>query len=53
MMAYIRKKVKGKTHYYVVEGRYDDKGRVKQKVLLYLGSIKNIIEKFEFRKEHH
>jgi len=45
-MAYIRnKKVKGKTYYYVVEGKLV-KGKVKQKVLLYLGNIDNIIRVF-------
>jgi len=45
-MAYIRgKKVKGKTYYYVVEGKLI-RGKVKQKVLLYLGNINNIIKVF-------
>ena len=48
-MVYIRKKkIKGKSYYYAVEGRYDDKGKVKQKVIRYLGSIENILEKFKF-----
>ena len=46
MMAYIRKKkIKGKIYYYIVEGRYDDQGKVKQKVLRYLGNIGNIIDR--------
>ena len=54
MMVYIRKKkIKGHSYYYVVEGRYDDQGKVKQKVIKYLGSIKNILEKFKFWDEHH
>ena len=54
MMAYIRKKkIKGKTYYYIVEGRYDDQCRVKQKVLLYLGNIENIIKKFDFWNKYH
>ena len=49
MMAYIRKKkIKGKTYYYVVEGRYDSQGRVKQKVIKYLGNIENILKVFKF-----
>jgi len=53
-MVYIRKKkIKGHSYYYVVEGRYDDQGKVKQKVIKYLGSIKNILEKFKFWDEHH
>ena len=47
-MAYIRnKKVKGKTYYYVVEGKLI-RGKVKQKVLLYLGNIYHIINVFDF-----
>lgn len=57
MMAYIRKKkVKGKTYYYIVEGVYEDKIkplRPKQKVIKYLGNVENIIKKFEFWDEHH
>jgi len=53
-MTYIRsKKVKGNTYYYVVEGKLNKKGSVKQKVILYLGSIKRIIEVFNFYKKNH
>ena len=53
-MAYIRKKkIKGHTYYYIVEGQYDDQGKVKQKVIKYLGSIESIIERFEFWEKHH
>ena len=53
-MAYIRsKKIKGKTYYYIVEGKLDKKGKVKQKVLMYLGNIKRILEVFNFYKSHH
>jgi len=49
-MAYIRnKKIKGKTYYYVVEGKLIG-GKVKQKVLLYLGNIDNIIKTFKKHK---
>ena len=49
MMAYIRsKKVKGYTYYYAVEGNLDKRGKVKQKVILYLGNIKHILEVFKF-----
>ena len=54
VMAYIRKKkVKGNTYYYVVEGRYDAQGRVHQKVVRYLGSIRNILAKFKFWDDRH
>lgn len=50
-MAYIRnKKIKGKIYYYVVEGKLDKRGKVKQKVLLYLGNIDNIIRVFTLHK---
>ena len=54
MMVYIRsKKHKGKTYYYVVEGKKDKDGKVKQKVLLYLGNINSVIKMAEFYKKHH
>ena len=53
-MAYIRKKkIKGQSYYYAVEGRYDTKGKVKQKVIRYLGNIENILEKFKFWDKHN
>lgn len=52
-MVYIRnKKIKGKIYYYIVEGKLDKRGKVKQKVILYLGNINNIIRVFNFFKEH-
>jgi len=54
MMAYIRsKKIKGKTYYYIVEGKIDERGKVKQRVILYLGNVENIIKVFEFYKGHN
>jgi len=51
-MVYIRnKKIKGKTYYYVVEGKLDKNGKVKQKVLMYLGNINNILKIFKKYKE--
>lgn len=51
-MTYIRsKKVKGKIYYYVVEGKLI-KGKVKQKVIMYLGNAKHILEVFKFYKSH-
>ena len=53
-MTYIRnKKIKGKTYYYIVEGKLDKRGKVKQKVLMYLGNIENILKVFDFFKEHN
>lgn len=46
MMVYLRsKKVKGHIYYYVVEGKLI-RGKVKQKVLKYLGNISHILEVF-------
>ena len=48
-MAFIRrKKVKGKTYYYIVES-YKDKGRVKQRVLCYLGTAINLLKKLKIK----
>jgi hypothetical protein len=52
-MAYIRKKIiRGKTYYYIVEGKTDYKGKVKQKVILYLGNVEKIMKVFKFYKGH-
>jgi len=54
VMAYIRsKKVKGRIYYYLVEGKLDKRGMVKQKVIMYLGSIKRILEVFAYYNSHH
>lgn len=53
MMAYIRsKKIKGKIYYYIVEGKLDPKGKVKQKVLMYLGNVDNVFKIFKKYKEN-
>ena len=53
-MAYIRKKIiKGKTYYYIVEGKTDHRGNVKQKVILYLGNVERIMKVFRFYKRNH
>lgn len=52
-MAYVRKKkIKGKTYYYIVEGVYDKKGHVHQKVNKYLGSVENILKTFKLAEKH-
>jgi len=54
MMVFIRtKKIGNKTYYYLVEGKRDEQGKVKQKVLKYLGSPENVLEKFKFWEENH
>jgi hypothetical protein len=52
-MAYIRKKIlMSKIYYYIVKGNLDSEGKVKQKVLLYLGNIDNVMKMAKFYKEH-
>ena len=54
MMAYLRtKKIKGHNYYYLVEGQRDKEGKVKQKVLKYMGTAENILQKFKFWEENH
>ena len=54
MMAYIRrKKIKGKIYYYIVEGKLDNEGKVKQKVLMYLGNVDNVFRVFKKYKEEN
>ena len=51
MMVYIRnKKIKGKTYYYVVEGKLGKDKKVKKKVLMYLGNVENIMKVFKESK---
>lgn len=53
IMAYIRsKKRKGKKYYYIVEGKLI-KGKVKQKVIKYLGNITNILKRFNFYEKQN
>lgn len=52
---YIRKKkIKGKTYYYLVEGIYVGKTKkLKQKVIRYLGNSEQILEKYDFYDQHN
>lgn len=53
-MAYVRKKkIKGNTYYYLVEGYVDEHRKLHQRNLRYLGSVKNIEEKFKFWDDNH
>ena len=53
MMAYIRaKKKRKKNYYYIVEGERN-KGNVKQKIIKYLGTVDNILEKFKFWEDNN
>jgi len=54
VMVYIRsKKVKGNIYYYLVEGKIDRRGKVKQKVILYLGNSNHVKEVFDFYNLRH
>ena len=54
MMVFIRKKVRDKKiYYYIVENKRNEQGKVKQKVLFYLGTIDNIIKMLKFWKKHN
>ena len=47
-MVYIRvKEIRNKSYYYLVEGKKDAKGRVKQKVLYYVGDKEALVKLFE------
>jgi len=49
---YLRaKKVKGKTYYYLVEYSKVN-GKIKQKIVAYLGNAEKIFEMFEFYEKH-
>ena len=48
-MAFIRKKIiRGKSYYYVVESKLD-KGKVKQKVIYYIGTADTLLKKLKIR----
>ncbi|MBU3913351.1 MAG: hypothetical protein KKE50_04620 [Nanoarchaeota archaeon] len=48
-MTFIRKKViKGKNYYYVVESKLE-KGKVKQKVIYYIGTADTLLKKLKIK----
>lgn len=45
MMVFLRtKKVKGRNYYYIVEA-FRDAGKIKQRVLMYIGTVESMLEK--------
>lgn len=51
-VTYLRKKkIKGKNYYYIVEGRYE-KGKLKQRVVKYVGNTTTLLKKLEFWENH-
>jgi len=52
-MTFVRKKkIKGYVYYYLVEGQVKN-GKIRQKVIRYLGSPKTILERYTFWDENH
>ena len=52
-MAYIRaKKKRNKTYYYIVEGERSKEGKVKQKIIKYLGTVERIIATYDFLEKN-
>jgi len=48
-MAFIRKKIiRGRPYYYVVESKLD-KGKVKQKVIYYIGTADTLLKKLKIK----
>ena len=48
-MAYVRsKKIKGKTYYYIVKGELI-KGKVKQRVIYYIGTADTLLKKLKVK----
>ena len=45
-----KKKVRGKNYYYIVENKLVD-GKVKQKVLMYLGNTETVLKVFKDTKK--
>lgn len=51
MMVFLRtKKVKGRNYYYIVEA-FRDAGKIKQRVLLYIGTIESMLKKIRAAEE--
>lgn len=51
MMVFLRtKNVKGKNYYYIVEA-FRDAGKIKQRVLFYIGTIESMLKKLKAADE--
>ena len=51
VMVFLRtKKVKGRNYYYIVEA-FRDAGKIKQKVLLYIGTVESMLKKLRMADE--
>jgi len=51
MMVFLRtKKIKNKHYYYIVEA-FRENGKIKQKVVMYIGTVENMLKKLKIAKE--
>ena len=51
MMVFLRtKKIKNKNYYYIVEA-FRENGKIKQKVLMYVGTVEKMLEKLKIANE--
>ena len=51
MMVFLRtKKIKGKNYYYIVQALREN-GKIKQKVLMYVGTIETMLKKLKIANE--
>jgi len=51
MMVFLRtKKIKGKNYYYIVES-FREAGKIKQKVLMYVGTVEMMLKKLKVANE--
>ena len=51
MMVFLRtKKIKGKSYYYIVEA-FRASGKIKQKVLMYVGTVETMLKKLKIAEE--
>ena len=50
-MVFLRtKKIKNKHYYYIVEA-FRENGKIKQKVVMYIGTVENMLKKLKIAKE--
>jgi hypothetical protein len=51
MMVFLRtKKIKNKNYYYIVEA-FREGGKIKQKVLMYIGTVESMLKKLKIANE--
>jgi len=51
MMVFLRtKKIKNKNYYYIVEA-FRESGKIKQKVIMYVGTVENMLKKLRIAND--